>query len=402
MRYISGVITILSSVVFALPIHASPIKKCPSGGRLRGQPPPQGQRQWCVADDLFGRSRKNGPLRVWHANGALRIEGEFVDDKRNGVWKFYSKDGRLAMEKSYRFGELAGETKRQLAGKAPQSRADPDPRPPPAVSPSSSFDQSTPSSWDEDEENAPTRTESSFGTRLATDLSIYSGDGLGIYRPAFEATFRISQFTIEAQWGLGILSFETDTNVEPLNPAFFFTYVLEHAMGSVQTGVGASIPVHSIEANEDSIEGLATVIASGLPTGLWDLWLYLPEFPIVALTTRADFNLSFLIIDAELTPYLTIPTNSDASTELSLQAAVDLAYPILELLHAGARVQTVLIGITEDVQGLVNVEPFVKGRFGPGFARLGFEINVLRPDVFSSGGLDGLLWSLNLGLGVEI
>ena len=428
MRWISSVITALCTLfVFVAPAKASPIKKCPEGGRLRGQPPPQGKRQWCVADDLFGRARKNGPVRIWHDNGQLRIQGEYVDDQRNGVWKFYSKDGRLAMEKFYRFGELdrtkkhqvsAGRARRPRESSAEQSIRRPPPptsgrapstaerepptgerKPPAAERAPPSFDDGGSTSWvDEDART----TDDSFSARITTDVSIYSGNGLGIYRPAFEAVFSISNFNLEAQWGLGILTFASESNVEPLNPAFFITYDIEHSSGSIRTGAGVSIPVQSIDGTEDSIEGLATVVASGLPTGFWDFWLYIPEFPVVALTAVADFNLPFLLIDAELTPFLPIPTTSGASTDLGLQFAVDLAYPILDSLDAGARLQTVVIAIPSDVQAILNVEPFVRGRLGPAFARLGFEINAVRPETLQVGGLDGFLWSFNLGLGVEI
>jgi hypothetical protein len=47
-------------------------------------------------------SRRQGPWRVWHANGRLKAEGSYQNDLRDGLWTTYDEDGRLAAQDRYR------------------------------------------------------------------------------------------------------------------------------------------------------------------------------------------------------------------------------------------------------------------------------------------------------------
>ena len=93
--------------------EVEPLKKCPSGAKLRGKAPPRGTAQWCEASDLFGKMQKNGPFLTWHENGRIRSMGYFVDGERHGDWKQWDESGRLLRQQSYRFGQAVGASTRQ-------------------------------------------------------------------------------------------------------------------------------------------------------------------------------------------------------------------------------------------------------------------------------------------------
>lgn len=40
-----------------------------------------------------GETCRSGPLRLWWPTGQLRMEGQFVDDREEGVWSFYNPQG---------------------------------------------------------------------------------------------------------------------------------------------------------------------------------------------------------------------------------------------------------------------------------------------------------------------
>jgi len=106
---------------------------CPVGSSLKGGVPPNGSAQWCqrpgtsAANTATGAAKNQvlgvhrpqnqgrmlvGPYSDWHANGHLRSHGEFAmrggRSVANGVWTFWTKDGKRAVEGRYVFGYPAG------------------------------------------------------------------------------------------------------------------------------------------------------------------------------------------------------------------------------------------------------------------------------------------------------
>ena len=51
--------------------------------------------------DLRRLARRHGPVRIWHPNGQVKLEGQYVDDVRQGTWRFYDEQGRLLAEGRY-------------------------------------------------------------------------------------------------------------------------------------------------------------------------------------------------------------------------------------------------------------------------------------------------------------
>ena len=50
--------------------------------------------------------KAEGLLRVWHENGQLWMEGNYVNGKKNGLHREWHENGRLLSEKNYVNGEL--------------------------------------------------------------------------------------------------------------------------------------------------------------------------------------------------------------------------------------------------------------------------------------------------------
>lgn len=43
---------------------------------------------------------------LWYDNGNVRVDGQYLRDKPDGLWIFYEKDGRIRFRKTYVRGEL--------------------------------------------------------------------------------------------------------------------------------------------------------------------------------------------------------------------------------------------------------------------------------------------------------
>jgi hypothetical protein len=49
-------------------------------------------------------SIRSGPARAWYANGNLRYEGSFADDREDGPWKYYDEQGKIISQGPFRDG----------------------------------------------------------------------------------------------------------------------------------------------------------------------------------------------------------------------------------------------------------------------------------------------------------
>lgn len=66
--------------------------------------------QGTLSDAWYSMNRAHGPVRMWHRNGQLWIDGSRVDGKRHGLEKSWFDNGQLHYERSYVGGELHGMT----------------------------------------------------------------------------------------------------------------------------------------------------------------------------------------------------------------------------------------------------------------------------------------------------
>lgn len=101
---------------------------CPKGTTAQGVAPPRGQRLWCAgadgvqqgpslvwhgADQLAARAtfrdgRLHGRYEAWYRDGTRKEQGEYRDDRREGLYTTFHPNGRKASEEEYRAGVLHG------------------------------------------------------------------------------------------------------------------------------------------------------------------------------------------------------------------------------------------------------------------------------------------------------
>jgi antitoxin component YwqK of YwqJK toxin-antitoxin module len=58
-----------------------------------------------VGEVYFEDGKKNGVFKEYNKHGRLRKEGSYKGDKKKGSWKFYDKDGQIECELLYKEGE---------------------------------------------------------------------------------------------------------------------------------------------------------------------------------------------------------------------------------------------------------------------------------------------------------
>lgn len=61
-------------------------------------------RGMVVMEERLNGEKKDGPVKIWHANGKLKMTGQYVDGKRNGEWLFYSASGELSSRRVFDMG----------------------------------------------------------------------------------------------------------------------------------------------------------------------------------------------------------------------------------------------------------------------------------------------------------
>ena len=79
--------------VFAAEVRADEIG-CPDGSELRGNPPPRGQKQWCVSPD----GTQDGPSVFWYPSGQKAVLATFRGDRLQGLYREWYEDGTLKEE----------------------------------------------------------------------------------------------------------------------------------------------------------------------------------------------------------------------------------------------------------------------------------------------------------------
>lgn len=52
----------------------------------------------------FSKGKMNGKYEVWAENGRLEITGQYINDLREGNWKFFNKDGSIKYNVNYTLG----------------------------------------------------------------------------------------------------------------------------------------------------------------------------------------------------------------------------------------------------------------------------------------------------------
>jgi antitoxin component YwqK of YwqJK toxin-antitoxin module len=81
---------------------------CPSGSKLVGDLPPDGDEQACWKT-VNGEAVKDGPMVIYHPNGLKMMEGNYKDGKQDGEWAMYYESGAKKSIDHYKDGVQEGD-----------------------------------------------------------------------------------------------------------------------------------------------------------------------------------------------------------------------------------------------------------------------------------------------------
>jgi hypothetical protein len=86
-----------------------PVLDCPPGTTLRGGAPPEQYEAWCSGrPDAAGEARRHGPARTWYDDGSPWVDSSWAEGKRDGPWLERHRNGRKAVEGTYRADAKVG------------------------------------------------------------------------------------------------------------------------------------------------------------------------------------------------------------------------------------------------------------------------------------------------------
>lgn len=406
--------SLLTSVLLPAAAAAAPNDlTCPKGTRQEGAPPPAGTAAWCAGPDLFGQLRRNGPFKRWRPNGRVLREGEYVDGKKHGQWVEYDEAGHTSAEAVYRFGQLISSsgvalksaptpkveapTSPPAASAATVSSPAPTPRAPaPTPTPSAPAGEEWVSHRPDDDlelEARPRSGKSPVGARLRFDNTMSSMQLAFVYAPQLDLQINLGAFLLEAQWGLSVISvpgFEAIT--APLNPMLLLGGELKYDALTMSLGVGATVPVLSIETDQEGLLKLTAAVAAPTVRGMRDFWLSLPEVPAVILPIRGRYQRDALEVSFRAVPYFAIPING-GSSDLALELGAGATYGI-DVFRFGGDLHLVSVGVTSG-NFFLSLEPKVGVALGPAEIYASLSLTPLKPELADFG---GLLWATNLGV----
>jgi len=116
---INSATIVLGAVVIALVAVTSGCKSndetpkpvnliCPSGSKLVGDLPPEGEEQACWKT-VNGEQVKDGPMIIYRPNGLKMMEGNYKDGKQDGEWRLYYESGAKKSIDHYQDGVQQGD-----------------------------------------------------------------------------------------------------------------------------------------------------------------------------------------------------------------------------------------------------------------------------------------------------
>src|SRR4051812_5666166 len=90
-----------SAVTFATSLTlfgctVQPPAPCPDGAEQVEQAGEKGLKEtWCQQLDGAGNWVRHGPSVAHHPNGQFAARGDFANDRREGVWRYWFDNGKL-------------------------------------------------------------------------------------------------------------------------------------------------------------------------------------------------------------------------------------------------------------------------------------------------------------------
>lgn len=236
--------------------------------------------------------------------------------------------------------------------------------------------------------------------------------------PTLSAGFRLSEHgQLRLDWGLPYTELDPgggldgrSSHVGSSNLLLGLHHVSGFADDSlfVRIGVGVALPLaRHDEAGEVGARGVETEDANyataSAVRGLADPWLWALDTTSLVIPMSAGVDLPGFQFRADVALGMLMPVSRSARrTHLVAQASVEAALG-LGMLEPGMRAQVVSPHLTdktwEGEDSRVSLEPFVRVRLGPAFARAGVRIDLGDPERSPSPSA-ARMWALGLGLGV--
>jgi hypothetical protein len=391
---------------------------CPKGAVLRTHTSAQSRTAWCVADNLFGIQKKNGPYKRWRSDGTLESEGEFIDGRRHGRWVDYDPSGNITGETEYRFGSVVAssgasssppsspalETESQASARAPDSD------PPAPITPKVRDEWGDLGSREIAEPAAPrSRLEPHRVSSIDLDNRMAIVQGQLVYAPAVRAEIAIGSFAIEGQYGISMWDAPSlGVLTESLNPTFVISDAIESKAYELSFGIGSSVPVVSTSGVQAALSGTLTGqgvadaahAAAGLAAaeyatfirGMQDFWLAFPDVPVLLLPARGRWRPDLpLELTAEVIPYVPIPIHG-GSSDLALQVGGMGTYRN-DRLRAGLGTHLVITGVTHPNPAW-TLEPTLGIVLDPIEIDASFLAMAIKPSVLDA--LGGFIWSASV------
>src|SRR5690348_8159695 len=111
--------------------ETAPAISCPSGTKLMGQAPPNGDEQWCEKT-VNGQPVKDGTFVLYRTETGLKmIEGHYRDGQQDGEWTMWYESGQKKSLDHYVNGVQQGEhlgwyENGQLSAKGQYKNGEPD------------------------------------------------------------------------------------------------------------------------------------------------------------------------------------------------------------------------------------------------------------------------------------
>ncbi|MCP3165686.1 hypothetical protein [Myxococcus qinghaiensis] len=236
--------------------------------------------------------------------------------------------------------------------------------------------------------------------------------------PTVAAGFRVSEHgQLRLDWGLPYTALKPEGGVEgsmshlgSSNLLVGLHHVRTFADDSlfVRIGAGVALPLARHEdagvtdARRVETEGVNYATAAAV-RGLADPWLWALDTTSVVLPMAVGIDLPGFQLRADVALGMLMPVSRSArDTHLVAQASAEASLG-LGMLEPGVRAQVVSPHLTEATwdgeDSQLSLEPFVRARLGPAFARAGVRIDLGAPES-SPAPSASRMWALGLGMGV--
>lgn len=229
---------------------------------------------------------------------------------------------------------------------------------------------------------------------LRLDTNFLPKESVTAAAPVARLAVPLGGLTLRADWGLTIADVSSQTGVKPLNPFIGVGYDLSLGVMNLTIAGGVALPILRISGDDEVASVAAASIAASM-VGYWDPWLYEPNSLSLAFPARLDLNIPGIDAMVEGGLYFSVGTSDGEDSELGMQAAAEIAFPLLPVLSLGARLQTVYL-VTAEGLFQTSAEPFAQVGLGPLAVRAGLLVNIDEPAGF---GFDSnKIWSAHLGV----